>query len=210
MSIFVALNICGRRAVVPGDAGRDSRWRWRCWSSSGSAPSRTWTSPLGAQYRPSRRRASCRKATARGSRSASGVLATLPFAVWLFLAIEQLPLAAEESVDPKRDMPQGHHPRHADADRLGLHDRVAQSVGHRRRRVQARDVGRAAARRLPGHLRQTAGGKCSALVAMIGLIASFHTIIYAQGRQIYSLSRAGYFPPALSITHGAARRRTWR
>jgi ethanolamine permease len=36
-----------------------------------------------------------------------GILAGLPFAVWLFLAIEQLPLAAEESVDPKRDMPKG-------------------------------------------------------------------------------------------------------
>jgi ethanolamine permease len=36
-----------------------------------------------------------------------GVLATLPFAVWLFLAIEQLPLAAEESADPKKDMPKG-------------------------------------------------------------------------------------------------------
>ena len=36
-----------------------------------------------------------------------GVLASLPFAVWLFLAIEQLPLASEESVDPKRDMPKG-------------------------------------------------------------------------------------------------------
>ena len=35
------------------------------------------------------------------------MLASLPFAVWLFLAIEQLPLAAEESVDPKRDMPKG-------------------------------------------------------------------------------------------------------
>jgi ethanolamine permease len=31
----------------------------------------------------------------------------MPFAVWLFLAIEQLPLAAEESVDPRRDMPKG-------------------------------------------------------------------------------------------------------
>jgi len=39
-------------------------------------------------------------------------------------------------------------------------------------------------------------------VAVIGLIASFHTIIYAKGRQIYSLSRAGYFPTQLSITHG--------
>ena len=37
---------------------------------------------------------------------------------------------------------------------------------------------------------------------MVGLIASFHTIIYAKGRQIYSLSRAGYFPTGLSVTHG--------
>jgi ethanolamine permease len=44
--------------------------------------------------------------------------------------------------------------------------------------------------------------KVLAFVAVIGLIASFHTIIYAKGRQIYSLSRAGYFPTQLSITHG--------
>src|SRR4029453_6014702 len=36
-----------------------------------------------------------------------GVLAALPFAVWLYLAIEEIPLAAEESADPKRDMPKG-------------------------------------------------------------------------------------------------------
>jgi ethanolamine permease len=38
--------------------------------------------------------------------------------------------------------------------------------------------------------------------AVIGLVASFHTIIFAYGRQIYSLSRAGYYPPFLSLTHG--------
>src|SRR5262249_12685580 len=41
-----------------------------------------------------------------------------------------------------------------------------------------------------------------ALLACTGLIASFHTIIFAYGRQIYSLSRAGYFPTWLSVTHG--------
>jgi ethanolamine permease len=35
----------------------------------------------------------------------------------------------------------------------------------------------------------------------VGLVASFHTILFAKGRQIYSLSRAGYFPRFLSITH---------
>jgi ethanolamine permease len=45
--------------------------------------------------------------------------------------------------------------------------------------------------------------KVLALVAVLGLVASFHTIIFAKGRQIYSLSRAGYFPSALSVTHGS-------
>ena len=45
------------------------------------------------------------------------------------------------------------------------------------------------------------GTRFLALVAVAGLIASFHTIIYAYGRQIYSLSRAGYFPRWLSRTH---------
>jgi ethanolamine permease len=44
------------------------------------------------------------------------------------------------------------------------------------------------------------------LLFMIGLVASFFTIIYAYGRNTYSLSRAGYFPKFLSITHG--RRKT--
>src|SRR5207344_279069 len=40
-----------------------------------------------------------------------------------------------------------------------------------------------------------------ALIGLVGLIASFHTIIYAYGRNTYSLSRAGYFPKWLSKTH---------
>ncbi len=49
------------------------------------------------------------------------------------------------------------------------------------------------------------GSKLLALIAVAGLIASFHTIIYAYGRNIYSLSRAGYLPHWLSITHGERR-----
>src|SRR5262249_54046712 len=44
--------------------------------------------------------------------------------------------------------------------------------------------------------------KALALIAVAGLVASFHTIVFAYGRQIYSLSRAGYFPRWLSVTHG--------
>ena len=45
------------------------------------------------------------------------------------------------------------------------------------------------------------GSRLLALVAVAGLVASFHTIIFAYGRQIFSLSRAGYFPRWLSRTH---------
>ncbi len=46
-----------------------------------------------------------------------------------------------------------------------------------------------------------AAGYGLALAAVVGLVASFHAIIFAGGRQIYSLSRAGYFPHFLSVTH---------
>ena len=84
----------------------------------------------------------------------TGVLATLPFAVWLFLAIEQLPLAAEESVDPKRDMPRGIMlgmlTLILSAFMIVLLNPSVVGVGS----LQARLLARAAARRLPRHLRR--------------------------------------------------------
>jgi ethanolamine permease len=47
----------------------------------------------------------------------------------------------------------------------------------------------------------TSGAVILGLIALVGLIASFHTIVFAMGRQVYSLSRAGYFPVGLSVTH---------
>jgi ethanolamine permease len=52
------------------------------------------------------------------------------------------------------------------------------------------------------------GAALLGLAALSGLIASFHTIIYAYGRNIYSLSRAGYFPKWMSVTHGT-RKTPW-
>ena len=130
----------------------------------------------------------------------NGILATLPFAVWLFLAIEQLPLAAEESVDPKRDMPRGII--------LGMLTLIVSAfmivllnpsvIG-----VGAFKLGSSGEPLLDGFraIYGGAGAVVLGLIALIGLIASFHTIVFAMGRQVYSLSRAGYFPSALSVTH---------
>ncbi len=129
-----------------------------------------------------------------------GAFAALPFAVWLFLAIEQLPLAAEESVDPKTDMPKGIMAGMATLIVsafmiLWLNSSVANGAFGLSTSLEPLLDGFKA-------IYGTGLAKLLAGVAVIGLIASFHTIIYAQGRQIYSLSRAGYFPRSLSITHG--------
>jgi ethanolamine permease len=130
----------------------------------------------------------------------SGALAAMPFAVWLFLAIEQLPLAAEESVDPQRDMPKGLI--------LGIFTLILSAfmVLFLNSGIPngAFALGNSGEPLLDGfkaiYGEETA--KLLSLFAVIGLIASFHTIIFAYGRQIYSLSRAGYFPTWLSVTHG--------
>jgi ethanolamine permease len=144
-----------------------------------------------------------------------GILASLPFAVWLFLAIEQLPLAAEESADPKRDMPKGIM--------LGMFTLIALGflvLLFNPAIPITREVTDAAATTTTVHGAFALGtsgepildgfraifgsswAKALALIAVAGLVASFHAIIFAYGRQIFSLSRAGYFPHFLSVTHG--------
>jgi ethanolamine permease len=128
-----------------------------------------------------------------------GALASLPFAVWLFLAIEQLPLAAEESQEPSRDIPRG-----IVAGLLTLFVSAGLTVWLNPSVAPGSFQLASSGEPLLDGFRATFGGglaKLLALVACIGLIASFHTILFAKGRQIYSLSRAGYFPRFLSITH---------
>jgi ethanolamine permease len=137
-------------------------------------------------------------------KGALGVLASLPFAIWFFLGIEELPLAAEESHDPKRDMPRGIL--------LGLVTLIACAF-----LTLITSAGIAPGAELLAKSNEPlflgfqtlfgvgAGSKLLALIAVAGFIASFHTIIFAYGRQIYSLSRAGYFPRWLSLTHSTRR-----
>ena len=128
-----------------------------------------------------------------------GAFAALPFAVWLFLAIEQLPLAAEEATEPSRDMPRG-----IIAGLLTLLISAALILWLNPSVAPGAFKLATSGEPLLDGFRATFGeglAKVLALVACVGLIASFHTILFAKARQIYSLSRAGYFPRFLSITH---------
>jgi ethanolamine permease len=134
----------------------------------------------------------------------AGVAWALPFAIWFFINIEQAPMAAEETKRPERAMP-----------RALLWGMVILIVAALLTLFLNSGVSPGAA--------QVGSAKEALLVAfenvlvfsvpygllpflyLVGLIASFHTSIYAYSRSLYVLSRAGYITSTLSVTHPARR-----
>lgn len=129
----------------------------------------------------------------------AGVLAAFVYGIWFFLAIEGVPLAAEESRDPKRDMPRG-----IIAAMMFLLVTAALILF-----TAPGGAGSAAImdsdNPLPLALREAYGGNTVLAdfvnyVGLAGLVASFFSIIFAYSRQLFALSRAGYLPRWISRT----------
>ncbi|MGY0219608.1 ethanolamine permease [Endozoicomonadaceae bacterium StTr2] len=128
-----------------------------------------------------------------------GIWAAIPFAMWLFLAVEGVPLAAEEATDPKKDMPRGIITAMVILLLFGGLVLVLAPGG------AGAELMKDHAAPLVGALQHVYGEDSSVatfvnLVGLAGLIASFFSIIYAYSRQVFALSRAGYLPRFLSKT----------
>ena len=131
-----------------------------------------------------------------------GIWASIPYAMWFFLAIEGVPLAAEETTDPKRDLPRG-----LIVGMFVLLTFCALIMTFGPGGVGA-DALKEAGNPLVAALEHPAtyGGptmvsKFVNFVGLAGLIASFFSIIYGYSRLIFAMSRAGYLPRALSLTN---------
>lgn len=125
------------------------------------------------------------------------ILLILPFAMWFFLGIEELPLAAEESHDPSKDIPKAGIVGMitlvvCGAVILVLNPGVTGSTALSASGEPLLDGFRAI---LPDGLAAVLSA-----FALIGLLASLQGIMFAYGRNMYSLSRAGYYPKFLSLT----------
>ncbi len=130
-----------------------------------------------------------------------GILFSLPFAIWFFLGIEELPLAAEEATNPSKDIPK--------ASVWGVITLAFFALivlflnpavtGSKALTVSPGDGDEPLLAGFRAFLPPTAAAILS-LFALIGLLASLQGIMYAYGRNMYSLSRAGYYPKFLSLT----------
>jgi len=128
-----------------------------------------------------------------------GIFAAFPFAIWWYLAIESLPLAAEETHDVVRDVPKALITGIFTL--LGLSVLVLilnSGVGG-----GADAMGKSAAPMSDALVAVFGKGAVSTVLivlALAGLLTTIHGSIYAYGRVIFALSRAGYFPRVLSVT----------
>lgn len=129
---------------------------------------------------------------------ASGVLAALPFGIWFFLAIEGVPLAAEEATDPKKDMPRGIIVAMAVLIITGLAVLLLAPGGAGAALMSTSGAP------LPDALNAVGEAGLATFVnyvGLAGLVASFFSIVFAYSRQVFALSRAGYLPRVLSVTN---------
>ncbi|HHF3081891.1 TPA: ethanolamine permease [Vibrio diabolicus] len=126
-----------------------------------------------------------------------GVWAALPFAMWLFLAVEGVPLAAEEAKNPAKDIPKG-----IIGAMLFLLLTATLVVVLLAGAVGSKVIGDSAVP-LVDALKLTGNSTIAMavnLLGLAGLIASFFSIIYGYSRLVFALSRAGYLPQTLSLT----------
>ena len=129
-----------------------------------------------------------------------GILAALVYGIWFFLAVEGVPLAAEEARNPKKDMPKGI------ITAMGILLVTAALILLTAPGGAGSSVIQDSDNPLPLAVR-TALGEGSIVaqfinyVGLAGLVASFFSIVFAYSRQLFALSRAGYLPRWLSVTN---------
>jgi ethanolamine permease len=122
-----------------------------------------------------------------------GIFASIPFAIWFFLAIEGAAMAAEEARDPHRTIPIAYTTGIVTLVVLAFGVMIfAGGVGDWRKLANINDP-------LPQAMKVVVGENSGWLhmlvwIGLFGLIASFHGIIMGYSRQIFALARAGYLP----------------
>ncbi|BBP00713.1 ethanolamine permease [Sulfuriferula nivalis] len=129
-----------------------------------------------------------------------GIVAAIPFAIWFFLAIEGVAMAAEEAENPKRTVPVAYIAGILTLVVLAMGVMVfAGGTGDWKALSNINDP-------LPQAMKLVVGANSGWLhmlvwIGLFGLIASFHGIILGYSRQIFALARAGYMPQYFAAVH---------
>lgn len=130
----------------------------------------------------------------------AGVMAAVPFAIWFYLAIEGGAMAAEECVNPQKDISTGFLTGMATLTVMAFLTLFLTAGIADYKTVEAVDFP------LPMALSGPYGvGSMGVMlinsIGLFGLIASLHGIIVGYSRQTYAMARTGYLPKFLAYVH---------
>lgn len=129
-----------------------------------------------------------------------GMFAAIPFAIWFFLAIEGVAMAAEEAKDPRRSIPIAYITGILTLVVLAIGVMVfAGGTGDWTKLSNINDP-------LPQAMKNIVGENSGWLhmlvwLGLFGLVASFHGIILGYSRQIFALAREAYLPAYFAKVH---------
>jgi ethanolamine permease len=141
----------------------------------------------------------------------SAVLEAVPYALWWLVIIETVALAAEEAHEPHRTIPRGLVWAQLTLVGLVVLTWLFACGAVDSQRLAVTDKGEDISYPLAEAIRLTAAGRSPALVygfgtiALFGMIASYHGMVYGTSRQAFALGRAGYLPVFLGQVHAVRR-----
>jgi ethanolamine permease len=146
-----------------------------------------------------------------GDKGWQGVLDAVPYALWWLVMIETVALSAEEAHEPHRTIPRGL--TWAQLTLIALvvltwlfacgaldSQEIATKDGEDVNYPLAEVIGRIPAGQASPLLLYGFG-----VIALFGLIASYHGMLYATSRQAFALGRAGYLPRLVGEVHATRR-----
>lgn len=135
--------------------------------------------------------------------SLHGVFACVPFAIWMFICIEQVSSAAEEAANPGHAMSRGILAAVATLLLTAVTVLICapgaagvQVVG------TAADPLFAAMTHSGGYDASSWLARLVGIGAICGLLATFFSVVYSASRQLFALARDGYLPASLARTNG--------
>jgi ethanolamine permease len=137
-----------------------------------------------------------------------GIFAALPFAIWFFLGIEGVALVSEEVVDPEKNIPKGYLWGIGTLVLLAFCIMIFTGGIGDWRKLSNIDYP------LPEAMAMILGKNQKitsffAGIGLLGLIASFHSLITGYSRQIFAISRAKLLPEIFSSVNARFQTPHW-
>ncbi|MDD2586887.1 MAG: ethanolamine permease [Syntrophomonadaceae bacterium] len=138
----------------------------------------------------------------------AGVWGACPYAMWLFLAVEMVPMLAEETVDPEKNLPKGNI---AAMITLLILCFLTSTVCTGLAGMDIIGVsGDPLSEALTVHFGENFWlAKLIATVGLAGLLASFSGVMIGYSRQVFALARLGYLPAFMGKLHPTRRTPVW-